>query len=259
MAKRKIKGSVTASTMLFVTSGLMASFLGMRQYDRATSEMAWVTNSSLSAGQVVSANNLEQARVKEVDGAIANPNYVVGRRLAVAKNEGEVFRPNDFAKSRPVRKKTLSQHIPSGRVLFSLKLGASNVAPVGQFNAGDRLDILVLGRTGVRTAATDVQLVGVMKPPGAKSASANDGKITSLLPQPKKAAAGKGVTTLVLAVMPQHVYPLAHIGSQENVSIVLHSAHDIAAGQPVNVTPARKKRAVEVVEGLQRSTVYVGR
>ncbi len=256
--RRKTKGSISASAMLFVTSGLMASFLGVRQYDRATTEMAWVTSAPLQAGQVVTQDVLKQARVSEDEIGIENPRLVIGKTLAVAKRAGDTFNPNDFAAPKRAARKTLAQHVPQGRVLYSLKIGSESTVPLSQLNGGDRIDILVRGRHGVRTAATDVQLVGVMRPRSAQPSSQGDQKITSLLPQrSSKQGAASGATTLVLAVDPSHVYPLAHIGSAETVSIVLHSAHDVASGKAVSVTPAKASRAVEVVAGLSRTTVYV--
>lgn len=255
--KRKLKGSVIASAVLFLTSGVMASVLGVRQYDRATSEMSWVTSAPVQAGQVITAGLIKQARVKSDDVGINNPRELVGKRLKSDKDKGETFSVNDFEQSERAQRRTLAEHIPQGRVLFSLKLGSGSQVPFSRLNKGDRLDILVKGRYGVRTAATDVKLIGLMKSGGKKQAGGDDGKITSLLPQRKPDSASAASTTLVLAVEPSHVYPLASIGSNDQVSLVLHSAYDVAMGKTVSVTPRKTQRAVEVVSGLDRTQVYV--
>ncbi len=254
---RKSKGSVTASMAMFVSSGIMASVLGLRQYDRATTELAWVTQSDLRAGQTISQTMLKRARVKEDRLGIEDMRLVIGKRLTTDKRAGETISPADLSEpSRPAAR-SLAEHIPEGRVLYSLQLGSNSSVPLSQLRAGDRLDVLIRGRYGVRTAATDVRLVGVMRPRSGASPSAADAKITSLLPQKPKAMPTSGATTLVLAVDPAHVYPLANVGTQDIVSLVLHSAYDVAAGRSVSVTPQQTERAVEVVAGLARSTVYV--
>ena len=100
----------------------------------------------------------------------------------------------------------------------------------------------------------------MLKPRGSSPSTDDGGAITSLLPQrSSRQAAASGNTTLVLAVQPEHVYPLAHIAAADQVSLVIHSALDVALGRQITVTPARTERPVEVVAGLERSTVYVNR
>lgn len=257
--KRKTKGSVTASIALFVTSGMLASFLGLRQYERATTVQTWVSNIPLEAGQVITGNLLERVRLDEDEAGIMNTDQLLGKRLRVSKAAGEAFRPGELeVQQRKIQKDSLSKHVPTGRVLFSLALSKASELPLSQLNAGDRLDVLVRGRRGVRTAATDVRLIGIMKPrrPGARENSREG--VAGLLPQqsPRKAG-GPKQSTLILAVAPGDVYPLAHIGTTESVRLVLHSAMDVAAGNPVSVTPEQRKRSVEVVFGLSRSSVLV--
>lgn len=258
--KRKSKGSVTTSIVLFATSGLMASVLGLRQYDRATTEMGWVSSAPLQAGQTITAKDLKPARVKRDSADIKDPRQLLGRTVTINKPAGGSFRAGEIAQAQAAPRSSLAQHIPQGRVIFNLKLGGQTTVPLSELGGGDRLDVLVRGRNGVRTAATDVQLVGVMKPGASAPANAGNDKITSLLPQrAARSQASASAATLVLAVDPDHVYPLAHIGSDEVVSLVLHSAHDVAAGRAVSVTPTRANRPVEVVTGLSRTTVYVAR
>ncbi len=257
---RKSKGSATASIVLFVTSGLMASVLGLRQYDRATTTDSWVTSIPLKAGQILTPAALKPARVKQDRIGIENPKQLVGQQLKVNKGAGETLQPGELAPPARAKSKTLAQHVPEGRVLYSLPVSDPSTLPLSQLHGGDRLDILVRGRYGVRTAATDVRLIGVMRPRTPGSRATDSQSITSLLPQKSnRSNSAVGATTLILAVDPNHVYPLAHIGQQDAISLVLHSARDVASGRAVSVTPSKTERAVEVMAGLDRSTVFVKR
>ncbi len=256
--KRKTKGSVTASVVLFVASGVFASVLGLRQYDRATTTLGWVSSSALEAGQIVTRQVLTQARVKIEQAGIGNPQHLLGKRLTVDKRPGDTFLPGDVKTPEAPPPRSLAQHVPEGRVLYTLSLTTGSTIPLSQLNNGDRLDVLVSGRRGVRTAATDVRLIGVIRKRAESKPAAGDQKITSLLPQKsKRAVSGSTGDALVLAVSPEHVYPLANIGGTDKVSLVLHSAHDVASGKAVSVTPTNRQRPVEVVVGLSRTTVYV--
>lgn len=256
--KRKSSGSITASTVLFVASGLMASVLGLRQYDRMSTDIAWVTSAAMSAGQTIEAQSLTRSRVKQGEVGIDNPGAAIGKRLVVDKGAGQPIRKNDLAAVSRQQARTLAQFIPEGRVVVSLPLPNQSTIPLTQLSGGDRLDVLVRARGGVRTAATDVRLIGISRPRVTGLNAGTDEKITSLLPQrsrDSKSASGK--TTLVLAVSPADVYPLAHIGATDSIALVLHSARDVAAGNTISVTPRRAERPVEVVAGLDRSTVFV--
>ncbi len=254
---RKSKGSVTASMTLFVSSGILASVLGVRQYDRVTTEESWVTSTTAYAGQVISASMLKRARIDEDRLGIDDPRRLIGQRLAVNKPAGESIAATDLEPPVATPPRSLAEYIPEGRVIYSLQPGSNATVPYSQLRAGDRLDVLVRGRRGVRTAATDVRLVGVMRPRSGPAASAGDKNVASLLQQKAPSKSNPAKTTLVLAVSPEHVYPLAQISKQDTISLVLHSAYDVAAGRTVSVTPQQTEHPVEVVAGLSRSTVYV--
>ncbi|MFT4919277.1 MAG: hypothetical protein ACI8RU_001896, partial [Zhongshania aliphaticivorans] len=63
--------------------------------------------------------------------------------------------------------------------------------------------------------------------------------------------------SLVVAVYPDDVYPLASIGSNDKVSLVLHGSRDLADGQPLRVRAVPTHRSIEVVSGLSRSRVNI--
>ncbi len=256
---RKSTGSATASAVLFVASGMLASILGIRQYDRVTTEPAWVASNPIEVGQVLTPSMLKQAPVKHDAIGIQNPQQLIGQRMKTSKKPGETFSAADFQTIEKKPPQTLAQHIPEGRVLYSLQMGTQGSIPLSQLQGGDRLDILVRGRTGVRTAATDVRLVGVIRPRSPAGNNATTPGLKGLAQKKPEAKSATGATTLVLAVYPEHVYPLANIGNKDAISLVLHSAHDLAQGNRITITPEKTHRPVEVLAGLSRSTVYVNR
>ena len=65
--------------------------------------------------------------------------------------------------------------------------------------------------------------------------------------------------SLVMAVKPDDVYPLASISSRDVVSLVLHSALDTANGEQHYLGRVSTHRDVEVISGLARNTIKVKR
>lgn len=252
--KRKLTGSATGSIILFLASSVLASALGIRQVDRMSLEEAWVASADLKIGQIITPRFLSKQKIKPVDGQVmAEPSSLIGKRLTVEKKAGEAFGTQDVV---PVRTPTLAQAVPEGRVLYTLTPDPSGI-PVSQLRGGDRLDVLVSNRFGVTSVAKDVRLIGVMRP-SRGAASSGDKGVMSLLEQNRPAAAaGSGVTSLVVAVYPEDIYPLASIGSKDKVSLVLHGSRDLADGQPLTVKPAQTHREIEMVQGLTRKTIRV--
>lgn len=249
--KRKLSGSVTGSMVLFFASSVLASVLGLRQVERLNTEPGWVANMDIPAGQFITSAFLREARVKDDNNIITEPKLLIGKQLRVAKKSGDAFSLDDLSTSKS---KTLAQVVPSGRVLYTLKPDPNSI-PVEQLRGGDHLDVLVRNRHGVHKVATNVRLIGVMRP-GHNNKSA-DGAM-SLLPQKKSATAGgQNVSSLVIAVRPHEVYPLASIGSGDRVSLVLHGAKDLARGTPLSVKPKATHREIEMVQGLSRSKVQL--
>lgn len=253
--KRKLTGSTTVAIALFVTSGMLASLLGVRQLDKANTVPSLVVSSDILPGQVITSKLIQKGQIRDDKAlqSVQNPRVLIGKTLAVKKSAGEAIYPEDLAK---VKKVPLSHAIPQGRVLFSLNQPQSGI-PVSQLHKGDRLDIIVRSRSGVRTVATDVQLIGILKDKSVQNTSKNDDGVMSLL------KAGQGPTSnkmsLVMAVKPNDVYPLASISSSDAVSLVLHSALDIANGKQHYLGRVSTHRNVEVISGLARNTVKVKR
>jgi hypothetical protein len=153
-----------------------------------------------------------------------------------------------------VKSQNLSEAIPAGRVLYTLKLTTLDI-PLSRVHKGDRLDIVAKTNRLVRTVARDVQLIGISKGPGSKAQQKN-GVMDSLA---KKEPATSAGVSLVLAVLPKDVYSLAAIDTQDKVSIIVHSAYDIEQGRLQNFSQLQTSRTIQVVKGVKNQAVYVAK
>lgn len=248
--KRKLSGSATSSMVLFFASSVLASVLGLRQVERFTTEPGWVASRDIPAGKFITRAFLEEARIKDSAHIITEPKQLIGKQLRINKKSGEPFSLDDLSTPKTP---TLAQVVPAGRVLYTLKPDPHGI-PVEQLRGGDRLDVLARNRSGVHKVASDVRLIGVMRP--GRSAK-NDGNVMSLIPQNSATTDGGRVTSLVIAVQPHEVYPLANINGGDQVSLVLHGAQDLARGGPLAIQPKATHREVEMVQGLSRSKVHL--
>lgn len=255
MKQTKNKGATTVGITLLMTSGLMASALGVRQINDGESKDIWVLNKNVPAGQVITIKDISQQELsgdllKTAALSVQNPRAIIGKKLANTKYKDEMLFSSDFVR---VKAKALSEAIPAGRVLYTLKLPNLDI-PISRLHKGDRLDIVAKSGRSVRTVARDVQLIGVSKQPG--SQSKNSGVIDALS---SKSGGAQSVTSLVLAVMPKNVYSLAGIDSSDRVSVIVHSAFDIEQGKLQDFTRLQTTRTVEVVKGVKKESVFVAR
>ena len=250
--KGKLTGSATGAILLFSVSGMLASVLGVRQYDKLSTETAWIIGADMSAGQTITSDYLKQQRIDQtaISGTIQNPRQLMGKTLQVNKTAGSTVLASDLKK---IEQKSLSHAIPPGRVLYTLTHIQKGL-PYSQLGDGDRFDVVVKGRGGVRTVARDVQLIGINHPAAAQST--DNGIKNMLMPKDKKTQSQIGMS-LVVAIRPSDVYPLANISASDSVAMIFHSAHDMAQGTQHNIDPKQRFRQVEMVAGVQRSSVRV--
>ena len=247
-------GRASALVAVFVITGILVLVLGARQVYRLTTSPTWVASSDLEAGHVITPESLKRARSGD-DGGIDNPRALLGKQLEVDKEKGDVFRPVDLTMAP---KSWLAAKVPEGRVLYTLT-PKNTAIPHSQIRYGDRLDILARGSRGVRTVASDVLLMGALSQNnGAAAPAKGRGMLTALAAQPggSKGRGDDGIP-LVLAVRPDDVYPLAGIGSNEEVSIVLHGEAELAAGELLKIAPSATHRQIEMVSGLERTQTVV--
>ncbi len=255
MKSKNNKEATTAALTLLITSGMLASALGIRQVNEQDLVTAWVVNKNMSAGQVVSVQDIAQKDVNPSNYAnmalsIQNPRAFIGKQLATNKMGEQSLFETDFMQ---VKSQNLSEAIPAGRVLYTLKLTTLDI-PLSRVHKGDRLDIVAKTNRLVRTVARDVQLIGISKGPGSKSQK--NGVMDSLA---KKEPATSAGVSLVLAVLPKDVYSLAAIDTQDKVSIIVHSAYDIEQGRLQNFSQLQTSRTIQVVKGVKNQAVYVAK
>ena len=247
MKSKNNKEATTAALTLLITSGMLASALGIRQVNEQDLVTAWVVNKNMSAGQVVSVQDIAQKDVNPSNYAnmalsIQNPRAFIGKQLATNKMGEQSLFETDFMQ---VKSQNLSEAIPAGRVLYTLKLTTLDI-PLSRVHKGDRLDIVAKTNRLVRTVARDVQLIGISKGPGSKAQK--NGVMDSLA---KKEPATSAGVSLVLAVLPKDVYSLA--------AIIVHSAYDIEQGRLQNFSQLQTSRTIQVVKGVKNQAVYVAK
>ncbi|NHN37226.1 hypothetical protein G8764_07990 [Pseudomaricurvus alcaniphilus] len=249
-------GSVTGAIALFIASSMVTSILGFRQFERITTTPAWVMSANLPQGSIITRDSLEQVRIDKdlTETSIQNPRQLLGRELKIGKRSGDLVRQQDI---KLPAQTSLSHAIPAGRVLYTLP-NVHGGMPFSKLSTGDRLDVVVRGNRVVRTVARDIQLIGIINPEKGNLVEKDKGVMSLLQPNSSEREISPGHPSLVMAVRPADVFPLASIGAKDKVSLILHSAHDIAMGKKINVDPEKTYREVEVVSGLQRSKVRIG-
>ncbi|WP_148862808.1 hypothetical protein [Marinobacter fonticola] len=250
--KRKLNGSTTAAISMFLISGVLASFLGARQFEKHTTHEVYGINGSWPAGTSVAPEMLKKVRVNREVSGIDDARLIVGKKLDRSKKSGEVIRPNEL--KRPVRS-WLAQQVPEGKVLYTMKPHLGSI-PHSQLRNGDSFDVIATNSQGaVRAVAKDVQLIGVLA--DGKTSTQPGARGFLGLAMSTGHTGGSGKASLVVAVAPQYVYPLASIHHQESVSIVLHGAIAGSSGQRATIDPRPTQRHVEVMTGVQRRLIPV--
>ncbi|MDC0662275.1 hypothetical protein [Marinobacter sp. SS21] len=248
--RRKLNGSTTAAIGMFLISGVLASVLGVRQYERVTTHEVLGIVGSWPAGTQIVPDMLTRVRIDAAEPGITDPRQVLGKQLSRNVEHGAIIRPAEL--SRPVRS-WLAQQVPEGKVLYTLAPQSGSI-PHSQLRNGDLFDVIATGPAGVRTVAQDVRLIGVLS---ARSSAASGAGGTGLMRAAAHHPQRESATSLVVALAPQFVYPLASLGPQDKVSIVLHGTSARQADERPRIEPPPTQRLVEVVTGLERKLIPV--
>lgn len=243
---KKLTGSTTAAISMFLISGVFASVLGVRQVERVTTHEVLGIAGDWSAGASVEPAMIRKIRVDKQIAGVKDPSHLLGKRLASDKKNGEIFRRNDL--TAPPRS-WLAQQIPEGKVLYTMRPQAGAI-PHSQLRNGDLFDVLATGPEGVRTLARDVRLIGVMGGQNSRQAPTGNLALAS------RTASGPKVS-MVVAIAPEYVYPLASIRSSDVVSIVLHGSQHSTPDSRIRIEPAPTHRNIEIVAGLNKRQVAV--
>lgn len=243
---KKFTGSTTAAISMFLISGVFAGILGVRQVERVTTHEVLGVAGDWTAGVRIEPKMLQKVRVDKQISGIKNPSYLIGKQLKNDKRNGEIFRAGE-AQSPP--RSWLAQQIPEGMVLYTMRPQAGAI-PHSQLRNGDLFDVLATGPAGVRTLARGVRLVGAM---GGQSGAAQSG---GALGAANKSQPSAGVS-MVVAIKPEYVYPLASIRSTDVVSIVLHSSENGAANTASRIDPKPTHRTIEILSGFDKRSIAV--
>lgn len=261
MRRRRSRKERLAVGAVLVVSLTLLAVLGQRQYVLATTQETWVAAKELSAGQVVTRGDLAPGRVNgdRPSGMVGQVDQIVGRRLAVDKEEGAAFSSADFV---PEERPWLAAMVPEGRVIFTMVPDRYLLPYSRQLRGGDRFDILMTASGGrVYPLAFDVILLGVLRDANGGDAQPRArGLLTSLASSSasEESSAAHESHLLVLAVKPEHVVPLASAqGAPGRISFVVHGQNEVREGKRLTVIPP--KRSVEIFAGLDRSRVTVTR
>jgi len=216
----------------------------------------------LAAGHVIDKDDVKVVRRSAEDvppGAYAKRNEVAERRLARDKGAGDVILSVDFKPVTATPGTSLSRQIPAGRVLTTLTL-QNLTLPAHSFKQGDRVDILIAGRThdrrrAARVVVRDAYVVGYVTPVRPRPREPK-----GLLGRSLGGGEGEGgpkLTALLIALQPDEVVPVAEIdGSGQHVSLVLHSEEEDAAN-PLVVSGGPPPRTVDLIVGANRERVLV--
>lgn len=259
---KSLKGAGLTALSIVVVSGLTVAALAERQYDRFTTQEVWAAAHELSIGQTVQADDLQTIRVDKslAQLSIADPRSIVGRKLATAKSIGDIINQNDLSVPKRLG---MTDVIPEGRVVYTLTPDAQLLPYTRQLRTGDSFDILATSPGGrVTSLATNVILLGNLfeqpqpDPEPSGNASLLSAAVSVANPDPADPS-----NLLVLAVLPEHVYPLASaLGSPARISLVAHgktASSDM--GRLKVAAPQALERRVEVITGLEKGFVNVPR
>jgi hypothetical protein len=256
---KRLKGAGTTLVAVVIMSGIAVSTLGQRQYTRMTTDEVWAAGRELPAGHTVQAADLQTVRMNSTQAAMAltDPAGIIGRRLVSDKKPGDVINRGDV--SAPQRL-GMTDVIPADRVVYTLTPDSQLLPYTRQLRNGDSFDILATAAGGrVVTLANDVILLGNLQDEPQANAGDTSASLAATIAAANPGAGKKNNGVLVLAVKPEHVYPLAStLGSSARISLVAHGRTNISNGNrlPVQAPPVRERR-VEIISGQEKAYVTV--
>jgi hypothetical protein len=231
--------------------------LAERQYARFSTQEVWGAAHELSIGHTVTAADIQRIKVDNSSAqlSIADPRSIIGRKLATAKTTGDIINQGDLAVPQ---KLGMTDVVPEGRVAYTLTLDAQLLAYSRELRTGDSFDILATSGGRVTTLATDVILLAALVDQAREPTQSAEASLLSAAVSVANPADAGGENLLILAVLPEHVYPLASaLGSDARISLVAYAKNtgDQARVQvPVPVAPDRR---VEVITGPSLVKEYV--
>jgi len=233
---------------------LLVAVLGFRQVKRwvTPSREVWVASSGLPAGATVGAENLKRTRVAESalpKGTLLDARAIAGRELQRPKEEGEPFVRDDFAAAAEAQAVAISEMVPEGRVLTTIRV-PMGLVPYKNLKVGDRVDLVAAGGGGfARVVAHDAYVVGTMYNRSQPQAPKQTG-LASLIPPSNQRRSGSGTVGLLLALTPEDALPLAQAtAGRARVQVVLHGRAEVASGDLIELP---EHQSVEYIAGASK-------
>jgi Flp pilus assembly protein CpaB len=254
---KRFKGAGATLLSLAIVSGLAVTTLAERQYARFSTQEVWAAARELTIGHIVQAADLQRIQVENSSAqlSIADPRAIVGRKLATAKTAGDIINQGDLASPQ---KLGMTDVVPEGRVAYTLALDAQLLSYSRELRIGDSFDILATSGGRVTTLATDVILLAALLDKAPATTESNEASLLSAAvtvanPNPVGAS-----NLLILAVLPEDVYPLAStLGSEARISIVAYGKNTGDKRRLQVPVPEVPDRRVEVITGPSLEKEYV--
>lgn len=228
---------------------LAAGILLYRQVDRWTGRTAWVAKAPMARGAVIERGDLRRVRWRgELPaGAVEDRRQILGRSVTRDKAAGDPFLAGDLA-DRP-DPGSIALRVPEGRVLYTLRVPAVSI-PYPDLRRGDRLEVVAVGRTGSGPVANDAFFIGWIKPAPPEEDDDGGGLFDLDLRPLGGAGSGAGLITLMLALHPQDVIPVARAQArQARLSLALQGH-----GGRLEL-PSTRADEVELIAGARREKV----
>ncbi len=222
---------------------------------RATAAPVWVAGAPLAAGTRISSQDLKLVHQRKKglpEGALLDRAAIEDHMITRPKAEGRPFFPEDFTRPATPAPTPLAMLVPEGRVLTTLKVGRTSV-PYPQLRMGDRLDLVAVGAgdDGAYVVASNVFLIGSLAP-ASRPTAAKSSRLGIDPSPPKAQKKSAGGLSLVLALHPEDVLPVAEARSAEaSITVVLHGRHEVEKGELLNIKAAGPK-VIELLVGGRR-------
>ncbi len=239
---------------------LLVMVLACRQIYRLSATPMWVAAANLAPGTRLGPQHLEVVyeRTKTLPpGALLDKAALEGKLLYPAKAAGSPFFAADFTPPPSAPPTPIAAIIPAGRVLVTVKMTQVSV-PYTQLRGGDRLEVIAAGGRGetptAHVVARDAYLIGTMAPASAAPSPAKKDLLgVDLTPPTRQKKGGEGSVSLILALHPRDVLPVATAQAREaSLAFVLHGHTEVKSGELLQLPGAR---AVELIAGGHREQV----
>ncbi len=241
-----------------IVAAVLVAVLGFRQVHRATATPIWVAGAALAAGTRISSQDLKLVHQRKSSlpaGALVDRGDIEAQVIYRPKPGDRPFFAEDFIRPQRPAPIPLATLVPEGRVLTTVKVTQASV-PYPQLRMGDRLELVAVGgASGARVVASNAFLIGSLAPGRQAPAAKSTNRLGVDLSPPKQQKRGSGGLSLILALRPEDVLPVAETqGSEVSITVVLHGHHEVKKGELLDIDSAGPN-VVELLVGARREEV----